>query len=71
MFSHIFLGVNHFDRSVEFYAGVMSLLGHQLKFCDAENNMAAWMAPGEPRPLMVIGTPFDGNPAVGVRWWHY
>ncbi|MGF6744292.1 catechol 2,3-dioxygenase-like lactoylglutathione lyase family enzyme [Paraburkholderia atlantica] len=63
MISHVFVGVNDFDRALKFYSAVMSELGHQLKFCEPDRPWAGWMAAGMPRPLFLIGRPYDGNPA--------
>lgn len=61
MISHTFLGVANFERALAFYRPVMHELGLTLKFSDPANDWAGWMAPGQPRPLFVIGRPFDGQ----------
>lgn len=61
MISHVFVGVNDFDRALEFYSVVMGELGHKLKFCEPAKPWAGWMAEGMPRPLLLIGKPYDGN----------
>ncbi|MFP3249886.1 MAG: VOC family protein, partial [Paraburkholderia sp.] len=38
-------------------------LNLKLKLRDADTGWAGWMAGGQPRPLFVIGRPYDGNPA--------
>ena len=63
MISHVFIGVNDFDRAYNFYSAVMDDLGHKLKFCDPARPWAGWMAEGVPRPLFLIGRPYDGNTA--------
>jgi catechol 2,3-dioxygenase-like lactoylglutathione lyase family enzyme len=63
MISHVFVGVNDFDRALKFYSVVMSELGHKLKFCEPDKPWAGWMAEDMPRPLFLIGKPYDGNPA--------
>ena len=63
MISHVCLGVNEFDCAFTFYSAVMSALGHELKFCERDRPWAGWMAKDKPRPLFVIGRPFDGNAA--------
>ena len=65
MISHIFIGVNDFDRAFEFYSALMRELGHQLRFCERDQPWAGWMAPNAPRPLLLIGKPYDGNAAGG------
>ncbi|MFD1560774.1 VOC family protein [Paraburkholderia silviterrae] len=63
MISHVFVGANDFDRAFEFYSAVMNELGHQLKFCEPAKPWAGWMAEGTPRPLFIVGRPYDGNAA--------
>lgn len=63
MISHTFIGVNDFDHAFEFYSVLMHELGHTLKFRDQKASWAGWMAADAPRPLFLIGKPYDGNPA--------
>lgn len=63
MLSHVFLGVNNFDRAFAFYAGLMKELGLVLKFADTAKPWAAWHAADSARPLFIIGRPFDHQPA--------
>ncbi|WCM22991.1 VOC family protein [Paraburkholderia bryophila] len=63
MISHVYIGVTDFDRAVQFYASVMEALRLKMKFCDRDKPWAGWMAPDTPRPLFLIGRPFDGHPA--------
>jgi catechol 2,3-dioxygenase-like lactoylglutathione lyase family enzyme len=63
MISHVFVGVNDFDRAFKFYANVMNELGHKLKFCEPEKSWAGWIADRAPRPLFLIGKPYNGNAA--------
>jgi catechol 2,3-dioxygenase-like lactoylglutathione lyase family enzyme len=63
--SHIFIGVSDFDHAFEFYSALMRELGHQLKFCERDQPWAGWMAPNAPRPLLLIGKPYDGKTACG------
>jgi catechol 2,3-dioxygenase-like lactoylglutathione lyase family enzyme len=62
MISHIHLGVAEFERSLIFYSALMDELGLQLKFSDPVKGWAGWVAPDAPRPLFLIGRPFDGQP---------
>ena len=39
----------------------MPVLGIEHRFCDRARPWAGWQRPGEPRPLFLIGTPFDGR----------
>ncbi|ONG55673.1 glyoxalase [Pseudoroseomonas deserti] len=63
MLSHVCLGIGDFDRSFAFYDPLMALLGHRLRFKDAQKPWAAWQPAGDDRPLLLIGAPFDGGPA--------
>lgn len=64
MISHVFIGIVDFDRAFAFYSTLMNQLGLVLKFSDAAKPWAAWHAARSPRPLFIIGKPFDGGPAV-------
>jgi catechol 2,3-dioxygenase-like lactoylglutathione lyase family enzyme len=63
MISHTFIGVHDFDRAFAFYSALMRELGHTLKFCERDKPWAGWMAANAPRPLFLIGTPYDGHAA--------
>lgn len=63
MISHVCVGVNEFDRAFAFYSAVLGTLQHELKFCEREQPWAGWMAKSQPRPLFIIGKPFDGHAA--------
>lgn len=59
MFSHIFVGVSDFDRALAFYKPVMEALGVPLRFVDASRPWAGWQSQPNPRPLFIIGKPYD------------
>ena len=59
MFSHIFLGVSNFDRALAFYRALMPVLGIEERFCEPERPWAGWQSHPAPRPLFLIGTPYD------------
>lgn len=59
MFSHIFVGVSDFDRALAFYAPLMAALGIESRFCDRGRPWAGWQSPNGPRPLFLIGKPYD------------
>lgn len=61
MFSHIFIGVKDFERAFNFYTKLMEVLGNTLRFCDRKRPWAGWQSHSEPRPLFLIGAPYDGN----------
>ena len=63
MFSHIFIGINDFEGAFAFYRPLAVALGLNLRFSDADAGWAAWNKGDGFRPLLVIGRPFDGNPA--------
>ncbi len=63
MLSHCFVGVNDFEAALRFYAAVMKVLGHNLRFCDRSRPWAGWQQPGQDRPLFLIGAPENGAPA--------
>ena len=61
MISHVFIGITDFPRALAFYALVLDSLGLVLKFSDPAKPWAAWVSPTAARPLLLIGTPFDGE----------
>src|SRR5262245_754658 len=66
MLSHVSLGVSNFERALAFYRALMAVLGNQERFCEPDGPSAGWQSHPEPRPLFVIGSPFNGQPhAVG------
>lgn len=62
MFSHIFVGVSDFDRALAFYRPLLSALGLQERFCERSRPWAGWQSHPDPRPLFLIGAPFDRQP---------
>ncbi len=62
MFSHLFIGVTDFERALAFYERLMPVLGIEQRFCDRTRPWAGWQSTGDPRPLFLIGPPFDGQP---------
>ena len=62
MFSHIFVGVNDFARALAFYNPLMAALGIEARFCDPSRPWAGWQSEPGPRPLFLIGVPFDEQP---------
>ncbi len=61
MLSHIFVGVSDFDRALAFYRALMPVLGIQERFCDPARPWAGWQSHPDPRPLFLIGRPYDGQ----------
>jgi lactoylglutathione lyase len=59
VFSHIFVGVSDFGRALAFYNPLMSILGIRPRFCEPERPWAGWQSSPGPRPLFVIGAPYD------------
>jgi catechol 2,3-dioxygenase-like lactoylglutathione lyase family enzyme len=62
MFSHIFVGASDFERALAFYRPLMDVLGIQARFCQYERPWAGWQSAPDPRPLFLVGRPFDGGP---------
>lgn len=62
MFSHVFVGTNDFERALAFYRPLMDALGIRARFCDAARPWAGWQSSPDPRPLFLIGRPYDGKP---------
>lgn len=62
MFSHVFIGVNDFERAIGFYEPLMACLGIRLRFCDRDRPWAGWQSSPSPRPLFLIGRPYDECP---------
>ena len=60
MFSHVFIGVGDFDRALAFYKPLMAALDLPQRFCDPSRPWAGWQSVPGPRPLFLIGRPFDG-----------
>lgn len=63
MISHVYIGISDFARAFGFYEAIMRELGLHLKFSEPENGWAGWVSPNAPRPLFLIGKPFDGEAA--------
>lgn len=61
MFSHVFLGTRDFERALAFYRPLMALLGVAERFCEPEKPWAGWQSSPGPRPLLLLGKPFDGE----------
>jgi catechol 2,3-dioxygenase-like lactoylglutathione lyase family enzyme len=59
MISHVFVGVGDFDRALAFYTPLMSALGIAPRFCDRGRPWAGWQSDPGPRPLFLIGSPYD------------
>jgi catechol 2,3-dioxygenase-like lactoylglutathione lyase family enzyme len=65
MFSHIFLGTTDFDRALAFYQPLMAALQIGQRFIDRDRPWAGWQTTGGPRPLFLIGKPYEGDHAPG------
>ena len=60
MFSHVFLGIRDFERALAFYRPLMAELGIAERFHDPDG-WAGWQSTPGPRPLLVLGRPFEGE----------
>jgi hypothetical protein len=67
VYSHIFVGVKDFHRALAFYRALMTVLGVQERFCDEKRPWAGWQSHPEPRPLFLIGTPYNERPHEGNK----
>jgi catechol 2,3-dioxygenase-like lactoylglutathione lyase family enzyme len=65
VFSHVFVGVQDFDRALAFYRPLMELLGMTERFCDRSRPWAGWQVAGQARPLFLVGVPFERAHAAG------
>ncbi len=63
MISHVYIGIEDFPLALNFYSAIMEELGLMLKFSDPEKSWAGWVAPDAPRPIFLIGKPYNGQPA--------
>ena len=61
MISHVFIGIADFERALAFYRALMAVLGLQERFCDSTRPWAGWQSDPGPRPLFLIGKPYDGR----------
>lgn len=61
MFSHVFLATRDFERALAFYRPLLALLGVTERFCDLSQGWAGWQSTPGPRPLLVLGKPFEGE----------
>jgi len=63
MLSHVHIGVQQFNRALDFYSAVLPELGWRLKFVEPERPWAGWRPADAERPLILVGRPYDGQPA--------
>jgi catechol 2,3-dioxygenase-like lactoylglutathione lyase family enzyme len=61
MFSHLCVGTHDFERALAFYTPLLDTLGATLRFVDRTRPWAGWQTEPGPRPLFILGTPFDGQ----------
>jgi catechol 2,3-dioxygenase-like lactoylglutathione lyase family enzyme len=59
MFSHIMVGVSDFPRAMAFYTPVLQALGVQFRFLEEDRPWAGWQSSPDPRPLFLIGRPYN------------
>jgi predicted pyridoxine 5'-phosphate oxidase superfamily flavin-nucleotide-binding protein/catechol 2,3-dioxygenase-like lactoylglutathione lyase family enzyme len=62
MFSHVFIGVTDFDQAFGFYEPLMMALDIPLRFCERAKPWAGWQSVPGPRPLFIVGYPYDEQP---------
>ncbi|MCB6182700.1 VOC family protein [Leeia sp. TBRC 13508] len=61
MLSHVYIGVANFPRALPFYRAIMQVLGVTERFCEADKPWAGWQSAPDPRPLFIIGIPFNSE----------
>jgi lactoylglutathione lyase len=61
LFSHVFVATNDFERALGFYRPLLAGLGIAERFCDRERPWAGWQTTPGPRPLFLLGKPFEGE----------
>jgi lactoylglutathione lyase len=59
MFSHIFIGVSDFEKALAFYTPLTALLSIRPRFVERDRPWAGWQSTPGPRPLLLIGTPYN------------
>jgi lactoylglutathione lyase len=59
VFSHVFVGVSDFERALAFYNPLMVSLGIAPRFCERSRPWAGWQSSPGPRPLFLVGKPYD------------
>jgi len=59
MYSHVFIGINHFDQALAFYQPLLAALGIAQRFVDHQRAWAGWQSSPGPRPLLLVGKPYD------------
>jgi lactoylglutathione lyase len=64
VFSHLFIGTDDFAAAMAFYRPVLAVLDIEPRFVDDTRPWAGWQSRPGPRPLLLIGRPFDGQPHV-------
>lgn len=61
LLSHVFIGTRDFHRALAFYRPLLALLGVAERFCDPARPWAGWQSTPGPRPLLLLGAPFEGQ----------
>ncbi len=61
MLSHVFVGVRDFPRALQFYRALFAVLQVRERFCEPARPWAGWQSEPGPRPLFLIGAPYDGH----------
>jgi lactoylglutathione lyase len=59
MLSHVFVGVKDFERALAFYRALFGVLQVRERFCEPSRPWAGWQSEPGPRPLFLIGAPYD------------
>lgn len=64
MFSHIYIGISDFAPACAFYDALAEALGLQRVSYHPDQGWAGWRGADALRPMLFIGKPFNGEPAV-------
>jgi lactoylglutathione lyase len=62
MFSHIMIGVTDLARAMNFYRPLLAALGVEFRFQEDARSWAGWQSSPNPRPLFLIGRPYNQQP---------
>lgn len=62
MFSHVMIGISDFEHAMAFYQPVMDILGVSFRFIEESRPWAGWQSSPDPRPLFLIGCPYNQEP---------
>lgn len=59
----MYIGVRDRSRAAAFYGAVLPILGWRASRIDPDRPYAAWRPLDQPRPVILVGRPWNGEPA--------